>query len=209
MTANFPVPRFAGTRDYAGAMASPTRAERIALLSRENRGRKSKASFLADLSKAVGSPVAPGQLANLESTDLVLKDLRSGYSAAVAGNAPALRRFFAHEKSERALYFVALLAKTLNDEPALLWLKLSSVCGAVVLTTKQILIACERLRALDGDCVSFLSADHSQGFLFDHNPDAADETYEVAVWGDQWSAAAFEAMSETDSSSCGEAHHSR
>jgi hypothetical protein len=72
----------------------------------------------------------------------------------------------------------------------LLWLKQSADCGAVSLVAAQVLRACEAIRAFDGDAVSMLSEDHTQGFIFDKNDDDVTETFEVSVWGSLWLEAA-------------------
>jgi hypothetical protein len=68
----------------------------------------------------------------------------------------------------------------------LVWLKQSADCGAVILTADQVLKACEAIRAFDGDAVSMLSDDRTQGFIFDKNEGDVAETFEVSVWGSRW-----------------------
>lgn len=71
-----------------------------------------------------------------------------------------------------------------------MWLKQSAECGAVFLMAGQILRACELIRVVDGDAVSMLSEDRTQGFIFDKNEDDPEETFEISVWGSRWRAAA-------------------
>jgi hypothetical protein len=44
---------------------------------------------------------------------------------------------------------------------------------------------------LDGDSLSAMSEDGTQGLLIDYNADDERQTHEVTVWGERWSAAAL------------------
>jgi hypothetical protein len=181
--------RFAEITDrYAGMMRDQSRSEAIARRVRENKRRTHRSEFLAGLSRAVASTIRPEQLLDLASTDEVRADLKSGYAAAVSG--AATRLFFSRKQSLAALGIPALLAQPLADERVLLWLKQSDVCGAAILTAGQVLRACEAIRVFDGDTVSMLSEDGTQGFIFDKNEDDDTDTFEVALWGSRWLEAA-------------------
>ena len=181
--------RFAGITDrYAGMMREESRSEAVTRRVRENKRRTHRSEFLAGLSRAVGSTIRPEQLLDLASTDEVHADLKSGYAAAVSGVAPRL--LFSRQHSLAALEIPGLLAQPLADEPVLLWLKQSDVCGAAILTAGQVLRACEAIRVFDGDAVSMLSEDGTQGFIFDKDVDDDIDTFEVALWGSRWLEAA-------------------
>jgi hypothetical protein len=171
-------------------MSQETRTNSIERRVRENRGRNNRPAFLDALSQVVGSNIRPDQLLNLDSTDEVLAILRSGYAAARSGGATAMRIFFSRDKTETALRIPDSLDSSMADEPVVLWLKQSVECGAVILTARQVLRACEAIRTLDGDAVSMLSEDRTQGFIFDKNDDDANETFELSVWGSRWFVAA-------------------
>ena len=175
---------------YAQLMSQETRKEAIARRVRENQGRRNRPAFLDGLSQAVGSTIRPDQLLNLDVTDQVRASLNTGYASALSGQATATRVFFSRDESLTALRFPELMAKPLAEERVLLWLKQSAECGAVILIAGQVLRASELIRALDGDAVSMLSEDRTQGFIFDKNDSDATETFEISVWGSRWLAAA-------------------
>jgi hypothetical protein len=164
-------------------MSQETRKEAIAHRVRENQGRRHRPAFLDGLSQAVGSTIRPDQLLNLDVTDQVRASLNTGYASALSGQATATRVFFSRDESLTALRFPELMAKPLAEERVLLWLKQSAECGAVILIAGQVLRACELIRALDGDAVSMLSEDRTQGFIFDKNDSDATETFEISVGG--------------------------
>jgi hypothetical protein len=171
-------------------MRQETRTEKIARLTRENRGRRNRLGFLNDLSQAIGSTIFPDQLLDLNSTDELRDDLSAGYAASLSGQANTTRVLFSRDQSLTALRIPELLAESLAEERVLLWLKQSAECGAVILTAAQVLRECEMIFALDGDSVSMLSEDRSQGFIFDQNDGDANETFEFSVWGSRWLAVA-------------------
>jgi hypothetical protein len=171
-------------------MPEEIREETISLLVRVNRGRRNRYAFLDGLSRAVGFSVGPDKLLDLNATDQVRADLSTGYALALSARVPAKRIFFNRDESLTALQIPELLAKSLPEENALLWLKQSSDCGAIFLTAEQVLRACEMILLFDGDTVSLLSEDHTQGFIFDKNDDDATETFEISIWGSRWLAAA-------------------
>jgi len=169
-------------------MRDESRSQAVARRVRENKRRTHRSEFLAGLSRAVGSTIRPEQLLDLASTDEVHADLKSGYAAAVSG--AATRLLFSRQQSLAALEIPMLLARPLADERVLLWLKQSDVCGAAILTAAQVLRCCEAIRVFDGDTVSILSEDGTQGFIFDKNEDDDTATFEVALWGSRWLEAA-------------------
>jgi hypothetical protein len=65
--------------------------------------------------------------------------------------------------------------------------KLRTDCGAVVVDISLLLRHAASVISFDGDSLSAMSMDRTQGLLIDHNPDDIEQTYEVAVWGDRWS----------------------
>jgi hypothetical protein len=166
------------------------RTEAISRLARIERGRRSRQAFLDGLSSAFGSTVHAEQLLELAVTDQVRASLSLGYARAVSGEANARRAFFSRGESHAALQIPKALTSLLGEERVLLWLKRSADCGAVSLVAGQVLRACEAIRAFDGDAVSMLSADQTQGFIFDKNDDDVAETFEVSVWGSRWLEAA-------------------
>ena len=75
----------------------------------------------------------------------------------------------------------------MGDDDCELLTKPSTDCGAVTLDISILLKHTGSLIRFDGDSLSAMSADRTQGLLIDHNPDDYEQTYEAAVWGDRWS----------------------
>jgi len=75
------------------------RRERIMTLSRMNRGRAIQPAFLAELSAALSSPIAPNQLLDLAQTDSVRALLSDGYRAVLENRQPSFRKFFSKNKN--------------------------------------------------------------------------------------------------------------
>ncbi|ADW71543.1 hypothetical protein [Granulicella tundricola] len=170
-------------------MLGESRKEAIGRLVRENQGRLQRSDFLDGLSLAVGSAIRPSQLLSLKATDNVRTALSTGYAAAVNGQPDTGHGFFSRDESLSALGIPLLLSRSLPEENAFLWVKQSAWCGAVAITTGKVLGACEGIRAFDGDAVSLLSEDHTQGIIFDRHDDFV-QNFEASVWGSRWLAAA-------------------
>lgn len=162
------------------------RQERIALLSRMNRGRAETPSFLEGLSKILGEPVQSDALVSLPTTDTLIQAFRAGYRTTLEGRAFCYRRFFPDQEKNLVLRLADRMAERLSDEPALLLTKMSEYCGAVRVGVSVLLLHASLVIRLDGDSLSVLSADHTQGLLIDFNFDSEDETFEAAIWGDRW-----------------------
>jgi hypothetical protein len=84
------------------------------------------------------------------------------------------------------LRLATCLADQIPTESAFFLTKLSEYCGAVRLSLSALLKHAALIIQLDGDSLSALSIDHTEGILIDHNPDDREQAYEVAVWGDRW-----------------------
>jgi hypothetical protein len=63
--------------------------------------------------------------------------------------------------------------------------------GAVRVNASVLLAHTASIIRLDGDSLSAISSDATQGILIDHNPDDPPQAYEVVVWGDRWSPLGF------------------
>lgn len=59
-------------------------------------------------------------------------------------------------------------------------------CGAVSVGVSELLLNAKAVIAFEGDSLSVLSEDRSQGILVDHNPDDPIQAYELTVWGETW-----------------------
>lgn len=171
-------------------MRHEERIKAIARLARAERGRRNRQAFLACISSAIGSVIRADQLLDQDATDGVRAALSVGYASAVSGQETSRRVFFTRAESQAAMKIPAALADSLSEEQVLLWLKQIEDCGALVLTAGQVLRACEIIRAFDGDAVSILSEDRTQGFIFDKNEDDIAQTFEVSLWGSAWLGAA-------------------
>jgi hypothetical protein len=168
-----------------------SRQEKIRLLSRQNSGRAAIPSFLAELSEALGESTEAAALQSLPETDLLLQASREGYQVAIQHGAVSYRRFFRATERASVLQVADCLAAQLPTENVFFLSKLSSICGAVRVNASVLLAHTASIIRLDGDSLSAISSDATQGILIDHNPDDPPQAYEVVVWGDRWSPLGF------------------
>jgi hypothetical protein len=112
--------------------------------------------------------------------------LRAGYQTAIRPGEVSYRRLFRSDERKLVLRLADCLAGSLSSETVFLVTKLSKDCGAVRLSITVLLNHTASIIRLDGDSLSALSEDRSQGILIDQNPDDAEQTYEVVLWGDRW-----------------------
>ena len=171
-------------------MHKQERTEAIARLARAERGRRGRQAFLDGLSSVTGVTIRADQLLDLKATDEVRVELGTGYALAVAEQGATRRVFFTRAEEDAAMRIPGLMASPLAEERVILWLKQSKDCGAIKLTAGQVLRACDAIRAFDGDAVSMLSEDRTNGFILDKHEDDVAETFEVSVWGSAWLEAA-------------------
>jgi hypothetical protein len=163
------------------------RQERIQILSRMNSGRAAAPSFLASLSEALGEPIGASALVPLLESDVLLEAFRNGYRLAVNGGLLSYRKFFRASESQLVFELADCLAVRMLGERVFLFAKPSTNCGAVTLDVSMLLRHTGSLIRFDGDSLSAISLDQTQGLLVDHNPGDPEQTYETAVWGDRWS----------------------
>ena len=163
------------------------RQDKIRMLSRMNRGRTAMPSFLNNLAEILGEPVGTHALLPLPETDALLMVFRNGYQNAIKTRTASYRRFFVPGERPSVLRLADCLADQLPLENVFFLTKLSEDCGAVSLSLCVLLRHAASIIRLDGDSLSALSNDHTQGILIDHNSDDPQQAYEVAVWGDRWS----------------------
>jgi len=169
-----------------------SRQKKIALLTRMNRGRVAIPSFLNALSDALHEPIDASALVSLPESDALMDVFRGGYEIAAAGGPLSYRKFFRRREEPLVLKLAGCLAGRLLSEEVYFLPKQSEDCGGVRLSISALLRQPESIIRLDGDSVSAVSLDRSQGLLIDQNPDDQMQAYEVAVWGDRWSVLAFE-----------------
>jgi len=165
-----------------------SRRQKITLLTRTTRGRAAAASFLASLSEALGEPMEACSLVSLPESDALLEAFRNGYQRAINGEQVRHRTFFRAPEAGRVFQLTDCLADQMAGERAFLLAKVRMDCGAVVADTSTLLRHAASVISFDGDSLCAMSMDRTQGLLIDHNPDDIEQTYEVAVWGDRWSA---------------------
>lgn len=165
------------------------RRQRIAALSRMNRGSALQPTFLAELSAALSTPVTPTQLLDLAQTDSVRNLLSQGYRTVLENRQPSFRKFFSRDQVSHLLYLIDCLAVRLGSEKVLLHLKSSDLCGAIFSEAQIVLSRPREVINLDGDSLNILSLDKQQGIILDFNPDEFEEHYELSIWGDRWSLA--------------------
>jgi len=162
------------------------RRQRIAILSRTSRGDALRPTYLAELSAALGGPVTHAELLDLTQTDSVRTRLREGYSIVLENRQPSFHKFFKKDQESQVLYLIDCLAITIGSEKAILHIKNSEFCGAILSEASAFLKCPKEIIELDGDSLSILSADYQQGLILDLNRDEVYEHYELAVWGDRW-----------------------
>ena len=167
------------------------RRHQINLLTRMNRGRRSTYAYLAAATEALGETVPLDALISLPDTDRIVESFRRGYRAAVSENVIACRKFFAAGQDEHVARMADRLGEQLSDEPAYLVTRKSEDCGAIRLRLGAALRHAIAIIRLDGDSLSALSLDETEGLLIDHNSDDESDNYEVTVWGDRWAIAAL------------------
>jgi len=163
------------------------RQEKIHILARMNYGRAAAPSFLASLSEALGEVIEASALVPLSESDVLLELFRNRYQRAINGSLLSYREFFRGSDARRVFHLTDCLADRLLGERAYLLAKPNTNCGAVTLDISTLLRHTAPLIRFDGDSLSAMSMDHTQGLLIDHNPDDSEQTYEAAVWGDRWS----------------------
>jgi len=168
-----------------------SRQEKIEILSRTNRGRKAAPSFLASLSDVLGETIDASALAPLPETDVLVEAFRRGYQS-IKDGALSYRRFFQQREARCVFEFADCLADKIPEEHGLFLTKLSSDCGAAELNLSTLLRHVGSVIDFDGDSLSVISTDRTQGVLIDRNLEDHDQTYEVAVWGDRWSLLALD-----------------
>jgi hypothetical protein len=162
------------------------RREKIQLLTRTNRGRVAAPSFLATLSEALGEPIGQNALTTLPQSDALMELFRNGYQAVVKEGGLSYRRFFLRGEQALVLRLANCLADRLPTERVFFLTKQSKTCGAVSISASSLLRNVESIIRFDGDSLSAVSMDGTQGLLIDHNADDDEQSYEVAVWGDRW-----------------------
>jgi hypothetical protein len=163
-----------------------TRRTRIELLSRINRGRAAAPKLLRDLSEALGEDLDVSALRSLPETDALFQASLDKYQAAIRNGTNHYRRLFLESERPEVLRIADCLADHLGIENAFLLTKLSRYCGAINVSLASILRHTASIIRLDGDSLSAISSDRTQGILIDHNPDNHSEAYEFVVWGDRW-----------------------
>jgi hypothetical protein len=163
------------------------RRQRIAALSRMNRGSALQPRFLVELSAALSTPISPTQLLDLAQTDSVRNLLSQGYRTVLENRQPSFRKFFSRDQVPHLLYLIDCLALRLGSEEVILHLKNSGLCGAIFSEAQIVLSRPREVINLDGDSLNILSLDKQQGIILDFNPDEFEEHYELSIWGDRWS----------------------
>jgi hypothetical protein len=187
-----PVSRTSRCPGVTGIRSMNTRQERIQLLARMNRARAVTPPFLASLSEVLGEPLTADLLVPLPEADAMVEMFRGFYQRAVNGSPSTYRRLFPQLEGKLVFRFADRLADRVLGERGFLLTKPATNRGAVHLDVSTLLLHTEEIIRLDGDSLSVMSSDRTQGLLIDYNPDDCEQTYEAAVWGDRWSILALE-----------------
>jgi hypothetical protein len=137
------------------------------------------------LSQVIGEEVSMEMFAPLPETDELRNTFRTGYRVAVSGGL-GYRRVFSLSQKNSVLNLADCLAERVAGETVFFLTKVSEYCGAVRLNFSTLLRHTASIIGLDGDSLSALSLDGTEGVLIDFNGDDQEEGYEIAVWGDRW-----------------------
>lgn len=165
------------------------RKQRIELLSRINRGHRARPDLLKSLSKPLRTPVEESALLSLPETDCITRAFTAGYRNVVDHLDLSYRRHFRHDEEESVFDIAERLGRqfAISGERAHLLLNgLSDICGAVELPVATLLGNARALIDLDGDTLSIIAINKSNGLLIDYNKDDLQQQYEIAIWGDRW-----------------------
>jgi len=164
-----------------------SRLERIKLLSRLNREKSTTPALLRTLSEVLGIPVEESSVLDPVRTDALSTEFRTGYSdAKERGSSLSYSRFFDRNQLASVISIAEGLAQQLKAEDVFLLTKFEGDPRGLVLNAADVFSRADSVIQFDGDSLSVLSKDHSQGVLIDHNPDDSEQTYEMTVWGDRW-----------------------
>jgi len=126
-------------------------------------------------------------ISNSKTGAIVSATLRFGYQTARTGDAVSYRRFFSPNERRIVFRLAASLADRIGDETGFLLTRLGVDTEAISANLTAVLANAEAVLNLDGDSVSIVSNDRSQGLLIDRNLDDPIQSYEFAVWGNRWS----------------------
>lgn len=144
-------------------------------------------AFLAGLAEATGQPIEVEALLPPLEADIAMETFRTGYQSATQPGIGNYRRFFRSSERDTVFDLAVCLAGQLSREAVLFLTKLGADSCAVNLEASVLLTHAASVIRFDGDSLSALSVDRTQGILIDHNPDDLEQTYEIAAWGDRWS----------------------
>ena len=162
------------------------RTQKIELLSRMNRQRATAPAFLAGLSERLGEPIEVSALIPVLEADTIREAFRTGYQRAISQGTLSYRRTFPPDKRSTLFSIVDRFGESLPAEEVFLLSKLGKGRGVVKLDISVLLKHAALVIKFDGDSLSALSRDLSQGVLIDRNADDPRAAYEIVVWGDSW-----------------------
>jgi hypothetical protein len=162
------------------------RTQKIELLSRMNRQRATAPAFLAGLSDRLGEPIEVSALIPVLEADTIQEAFRTGYQSAISQGTLSYRRTFRPHERSTLFSIVDCFAESLPAEEVFLLSKLGKDRGVVKLDISVLLRHTASVIKFDGDSLSALSRDLSQGVLIDHSADDLHEAYEIVVWGERW-----------------------
>jgi hypothetical protein len=163
-----------------------SRQERIRLLSRVNRENAVSPMFLEELSKALGVRIDTNRLVDTSGVDELMIASQRGYAGITKRDELGYRRFFRPNERARVLHLAGCLADRLGIEEVFFLTKFEEDLRAVKLCGSELFKRANAIIDFDGDSLSVLSEDRSQGILIDYNPDDYEQAYEIAIWGDRW-----------------------
>jgi hypothetical protein len=175
------------------------RSQKIQLLSRLNRRRLNLSHFLEELCQALDSPVESVSIVDLQQTDALITLFRQAYQNAISGDIISYRRFFERREEQLVFHLADCIAKQLKNEYCYAFTKQSEDCGAFESNVANLLKRTIEMIEFDGDSISVLSLDLSQGILIDRNEGDSTHAYEVAIWGDRWPLVALACSSHAES----------
>lgn len=164
------------------------RRRRLALLLREQQGRRHLSEFIDEMAKRLGRPPETLRLADLPKTDAIHSSYLSAASRCrqrvLSGSKCWSLETPSEQETAGALSEIRL---SLPNSIIYLWRRLSEYCGAVESTTEEAVDRAFELLELDGDGLIAVAPDGTYGVALDlsSQPDSTEPVFELLAWMSQ------------------------
>jgi len=164
-----------------------SKATKLALLVRRNKGRTEHPYYATELSHALKTEVRPSDILGLEETDLLFTRHRD--QSVRSGKEPgfSFRKRWKYEQKDAWLALCRCLEERLRGEPAVLFAGPYEFCGGLKLSADRALGATVPLLEFDQNTVRLQSPSSESGLFLDLFEQNSEWLIELVVWG-QWKA---------------------